>query len=71
MIGPVALLEFENEMRVLRARFVVEIFRETQEQDVAQEIEDGFLDRRVAAFRRGDGALDHCAVLVADRLPRA
>ena len=46
---PGALLEFQNEMRVLGARFLVQIFRKTEEQNVAQKIEDRFFDARDCA----------------------
>ena len=65
---PGALLEFQNEMRVRLPRFVVEIFRETKEQNVAQEIEDRFLERRISALRRDHGALDDGAIFFAHRL---
>ena len=64
---PGALLELENEMRVLRARFFIQVFRKTKEQDVAQEIEDRFFDRRVAALGRRDRSLDDRAIVLAHR----
>ena len=49
---PGALLKLENKVRVLGSRFLIEVFRETKEQNVAQEIEDRFFDRRVATLGR-------------------
>ena len=68
MIGPVLCWNFRTKCACAGARFVIEIFRETEEQNVAQEIEDRFLQRRVAPFRRDDGALDDGAILLAHRL---
>ncbi len=67
---PGCLLEFQDEMDVLFAGFVVEVFRETEEQDVAQEIEDRFFERRVAPLGRSDRALDHGAIGFAHRAAR-
>ena len=66
---PGALLKFQNEMHVRGARLVVEVFRKTEKQNVAQKIEDRFFDRRVAPFRGRDRALDDRAILLAHRLP--
>ena len=49
--GAGELLKLEHEIRVLLARLDVQIFREPKQQNVAQEIEDRFLGRRIAAFR--------------------
>ena len=58
---------FKDEMRVLGAGFLIEVLRETEEQDVAQEIEDRFFDRGIAPLGRGDRALDHGAICIAHR----
>ena len=52
MIGPVLCWNFRTKCSVRRPRFVVQIFREPEEQNVAQEIEDRFLERRISALRR-------------------
>ena len=72
MIGPVHLLKFENEMRVLLPRCFIEIFRETEEQNVAQKIEDRFLERRdCAVWPRRSARSITCAIFLAHRLVRA
>ena len=54
-------------MHVLGARLLVQVFRETEEQNVAQKIEDRFFERGIASLRRSDRALDHGAIGVAHR----
>src|SRR4051794_41526754 len=65
-----SLLKLQDELSVGHARFVVEVLRKTEEQYVAQIIEDRFLDPRIAALRRCDGALDHGAIFICHRLDR-
>ena len=62
-----ALLEFQDEMFVRGARFLVEVFRKTQQQNIAQKIEDRFFQGRVPPLRRRDRALDDGTVFVAHR----
>src|SRR5664279_5229792 len=50
-------------------RFRVEILRKTKEQNIAQEIEDRFLERGISAFRDDDGAFDDRTVFLTHRLP--
>ena len=57
-------------MRVRLARWLIEILWKSEEQNVAQKIEDGFFDRRIASLSRGDCALDHLSILLAHRLAR-
>ena len=64
------MLELEDEVRVRGAAFVIDVFRELKEEDVAQEIEDRFFDRRVAPFCGRDRAFDYRAIGVAHRLAR-
>ena len=49
------LLEFQNKMFVFGARLLVEVFRKSQQQNVAHEIEDRRFDAGIAPLRRGDG----------------
>ena len=65
---PSALLEFQNEVRVRLPRFVVKVLGKSKEQNVAQEIKDRFLESRISALRRDNGALDDDPVLFVDRL---
>ena len=65
-----SLLKLEHEMRVRLARWLIEILRKSEEQNVAQKIEDGFFDRRITSLSRGDCALDHLSILLAHRLAR-
>ena len=67
---PRALLEFQNEMLVLGARFVVQVFGEPEQQNIAQKIEDRFFQRRVPSFRRRHRALNNRAIFFADGLAR-
>ena len=67
-----ALLEFENEMFVCAARAsVIHVFREMEEQNVAQKIKDRFFDSRVASFGRRHRAINHRAIFVVYRTPGA
>ena len=63
-----ALLKFQDEMGMLLARLVIEIFGKTKHENIAEKMEDRFFERRVSSFRRGDGAFDDGAVLIADRV---
>src|SRR5205814_8391781 len=65
---PGELLKFEDEMHVLLTRLRIEVLWESKKQNVAEKIEDRFLHRRIAALGRGDRALDHLSIFVADRL---
>src|SRR5205085_7881802 len=65
-----ALLEFQDEMLMRGARFLVEVLGKTQQQNIAQKIEDRFFQGRVPPLRRRDRALDDGTVFVADRLAR-
>ena len=51
-------------------RFLVEVLGKTQQQNIAQKIEDRFFQGRVPPLRRRDRALDDGTVFVADRLAR-
>src|SRR5262249_1112356 len=64
------LLKLQDEMDVLLARLRIQIFREPKKQNVAKEIEDRFLYRRITALGGSDRALDHLAIFVAHRLAR-
>ena len=57
-------------MLVRLPRFVVQIFRKAEKQNIAQEIEDGFFQGRVPPLCGRDRALDNVAIFVADRLSR-
>src|SRR6202022_2823830 len=59
------LLELEHEMNVRFARLFVEVFRKSEKQNVAQKIENGFLDRGIATLGRRDRPFDDVAIGVA------
>src|SRR5207244_11432044 len=52
------------------ARFDIEVFREPEDQNVAQKIENGFFNRGIPPFGRSDGAFDDLSVFFAYRLTR-
>ena len=64
------LLKLEHEMRVRGALLLIEVFRKTKEQKIAQKIKDRFLDRGIAPFCRRHRALDHRAIFLAHRFAR-
>src|SRR3954454_22659499 len=64
------LLKLQNEVRVLLARFRIEIFRETEQQNIAQEIKNRFFGRGIAALRAGDRAFNNLSIFLAHGLPR-
>src|SRR5438874_5268793 len=53
------LLKFKDEMHVLFAPLCIQVLRKSKKQNVAKKIEGRFLHCRIAAFGRGDCALDH------------
>ena len=65
---PRSLLKLQHEIRVLGARFGVEVWRKTKEQQVTKKIEDRFFHGRIAPLRRGDGAFDNLPVFLSHGL---
>src|SRR6266542_4000048 len=64
------LLKLQNEIRVLGARFGIEVWRKTKEQHVAEKIEDRFFHCGVATLGRGDRAVDDLPIFLSYGLPR-
>src|ERR1700736_7037419 len=64
------LLKFQDEMSVFLARFVIEVFRETKQQQIAQEVKNRAFDPGIASLGRGDCAFDDLPVFVTDRAIR-
>ena len=58
------LLKFQHEIRVLRARFGIEIWRKTKEQYVTKKIEGRFFHGRIAPLRGCDGLFDNPPVFL-------
>src|SRR5205807_8374037 len=65
---PGKLLKFKHELHVLLARLRIQVRRKTKKQNVAKEIENLFLDRRIASLGRSNRALDHLSIFIAHRV---
>src|SRR6266700_187884 len=63
-----ALLKFEDEMHMLFAPLCIQVLRKSKKQNVAEKIEGRFLHRRIAAFGRGDCALNYLSIFFAHRM---
>src|ERR1700720_4490744 len=65
---PGELLKSEHKLHVLFAPLRIQVFRKPEKQNVAEKIENRFLDRRVTALGGGNRPLDHLPIFVAHRL---
>src|SRR5690349_11380468 len=58
------LLKLEHEMGMFGLRFVLEVFGETEQQQVAQKVENGFFYGWVTPLGRGDRALNDVSIFL-------
>src|SRR5438067_13494710 len=65
---PGELLKSEHKLHVLFAPLRIQVFRKPEKQNVAEKIENRFLDRRVTALAAGNRPPNHLRTLVPHRL---